>query len=102
VRLPPSRDPRQLMHVLEALARLVPMATMAPESLVDIESRDMAFGTTVVLVTCVATAELLSGLQRLQRRGHQPALLLITSGEAHVAAPDGIAAYTIRVEDTQV
>jgi uncharacterized protein (DUF58 family) len=101
VRLPPSRDPRQLMHVLEALARLLPMATMAPESFVDVESRDLAFGTTVVLVTCVATAEVLSGLQRMKRRGYQPALLLITSRDTHVAAPDGIAAYAIRVEDTQ-
>src|ERR1700704_6051713 len=55
VRLPPSRDPHQLMHILEALARLVPMATMAPEDLVELEIRGLAYGTTVVMVTAVAT-----------------------------------------------
>jgi len=100
-RLPPSRDPRQLMHVLEALAKLVPMATMAPEDLVELEARDLAYGTTVVMVTAVATQALLHQLQRLKRGGHQPALLLITSSEQPLAPLDGLAAYAIRIEDTQ-
>jgi uncharacterized protein (DUF58 family) len=101
VRLPPSRDPHQLMHVLEALARLVPMATMSPAAFLDLEARQLAFGTTVVLVTCVASPDVLTGLARLRRGGHQPALLLITSSEEPMAPFDGIAAYAIRVEDTQ-
>ena len=101
VRLPPSRDQRQLMYVLEALARLVPMATMAPEAMIDVEARELAFGTTVVLVTCVATTELMRGLQRLRRGGHQPALLLITQHDEAVVPFDGIPAYAVRVQDTQ-
>ena len=101
VRLPPSRDQRQLMYVLEALARLVPMATMAPESLIDVEARELAFGTTVVLVTCAVTTELMRGLQRLRRRGHKPALLLITQHDEAAVPFDGIPAYAIRVRDTQ-
>jgi uncharacterized protein (DUF58 family) len=99
-RLPPSRDPRQLMHVLEALAKLVPMATMAPEDLVELEARDLAYGTTVVMVTSVATQPLLHQLQRLKRGGHQPVMLLITSSEQPLAPLDGLAAYAIRIEDT--
>jgi uncharacterized protein (DUF58 family) len=101
VRLPPSRDPRQLMHVLEALATLVPMPTRAPDSLVELEARALAFGTTVVMVTAVANEALIDRLQRLRRGGHQPVLLLITSVEQPLAPLDGMAAYSIRVEDTQ-
>ncbi len=101
VRLPPSRDPHQLMHVLEALARLVPMPTMAPETLVELESRELAYGTTVVMVTAVATDELMDQLQRLRRGGHQPALLLISAAEQPLAAVGGMPAYAIRIQDTQ-
>jgi uncharacterized protein (DUF58 family) len=101
VRLRPSRDPHQLMHVLEALARLVPIATMAPETLIDLEGRDLAYGTTVVLVTAVATDAVIDRLQRLRRGGHQPALLLITSDEQPLARLGGLPAYAIRVEDTR-
>jgi uncharacterized protein (DUF58 family) len=101
VRLGPSRDPHQLMHILEALARLVPMPTMAPETLVELESRELAYGTTVVMVSAVASEELVDQLQRLRRGGHQPALLLITSDEQPLAPVGGMPAYAIRVEDTQ-
>jgi uncharacterized protein (DUF58 family) len=101
VRLPPSRDARQLMHVLEALARLVPMATMAPAGLVEAEARGLAFGTTVVMVSCVAGEEMLAALSRLKRLGHRPSLLLITRGEEPAATLAGVTAYAIRVEDTQ-
>lgn len=101
VRLPPSRDPHQLTHILEALARLVPMPTMAPETLVELESRELAYGTTVVMVTAVATEELADQLQRLRRGGHQPALLLITSAEQPLAPVGGMPAYAIRIQDTQ-
>jgi uncharacterized protein (DUF58 family) len=100
VRLPPSRDPRQLMHVLEALARLVPMATMAPETLVELEARSLAFGTTVVMISAVATEPLIAQLRSLRRGGHQPVLLLISSDDQPLAPLDGLPAYAIRVADT--
>jgi uncharacterized protein (DUF58 family) len=99
VHLPPSRDPRQLMNVLEALAKLVPMPTMPADALVEIESHGLAYGTTVVMVTAVASSEILHQLRRLRRAGHQPSLLLITSAEAPLAALDGMPAYAIRIED---
>jgi uncharacterized protein (DUF58 family) len=101
VRIPPSRDPRQMMHVLEALSKLVPMATMSAETLVELEGRELAYGTTVVMVTAFADHELLAQLQRLRRAGHQPAMLLITSAEQPLAPLNGLPAYAIRVEDTQ-
>jgi uncharacterized protein (DUF58 family) len=101
VRIPPSRDPRQLMHIFEALAKLVPMASMPAETLVELERRDLPYGTTVVLVSTFASDALILQLQRLRRSGHRPVLLLITSSEHPVAALDGLPAYAIRVEDTR-
>ncbi|MGI9147149.1 MAG: DUF58 domain-containing protein [Chloroflexota bacterium] len=100
-RVPPSREPRQMMHVLEALARLVPIPTMAVETLVELEGRELAYGTTVVMVTAFADAGLVQHLQRLRRSGHQPAILLITSAEQPFAPLNGLPAYAIRIEDTQ-
>jgi len=98
LRLPPSRDPRQLMHVLEALATIVPMATMGVDSLLELEGHDLAFGTTVGVVTATTDEALLRQLQRLRRGGHRPAVFLI--GRAAAADFDGVPVHPIRVEDT--
>ena len=101
VRVAPSRDPRQLMNILEALATLVPMGSMPIESLVELESRELAYGTTVVVVTSVANDSLLAQMRPLRRRGHQPVLLLVSADERPVAPLDGLLAYAIRVSDTR-
>ena len=101
VRIPPSRDPHQLMHVLEALARLVPMATMAPETLVELIGRELSYGTTVVMVTGILNDLLVRHLRRLQAAGHRPAVLLVSASEQPMARLDGLPAYAISVADTQ-
>ena len=101
VQIAPSRDPRQLMHIFEALAMLVPMGSMPVESLIDLEGHELAYGTTVVLVTCVSSQALIDQLRQLRRKGHQPVLLLITGDEQPVAPLDGLPAYAIRIEDTR-
>jgi uncharacterized protein (DUF58 family) len=100
LRMAPSRDPRQLMHVLEALATLVPMATMPSETLVELEGRDLAYGTTVVMVTAAADDRLLGQLARLRRSGHRPALILV--GDAAAATiVDGIPIRGVPLEKTR-
>jgi uncharacterized protein (DUF58 family) len=101
LRIAPSRDPRQLMHILEALAKLVPMANMAPEDLLELESHNLAYGTTVVLVSATATEAVLRQLSRLRRGGHRPALLAIGASDMPSGSIDGIAVHAVRVEDTQ-
>ena len=101
VSIAPSRDPQQLMHILEALAKLVPMASMSAEALLEFEARDLGFGATVVMVTTVASDSLIRRLRLLERAGHQPVLLLITADERPLAPLDGLAAYAIRIEDTR-
>jgi uncharacterized protein (DUF58 family) len=100
LRIAPSRDPRQMMHILEALARVVPMATMPPETLVELEGHALSFGTTIVMVTAVAEQELVQQLVRLRRAGHRPVLVLV--GGVHAPpAVSGIPVRQVRVEDTQ-
>ncbi len=101
VRIAPSRDPRQLMHIFEALARLVPMGSMPVESLVELEAHELAYGSTVVVVTAATGDPLVNQLNQLKRSGHSPVLLLITSDEQPVARLDGMPAYAIRIEDTR-
>jgi uncharacterized protein (DUF58 family) len=101
LRMLPSRDPRQLMHVLEALATLVPMATMGPDDLVELEGRDLAYGTTVVMVSATADDALLRQLSRLRRAGHRPALLLIGDGIGGSSVVDAIPVHHLRLEDAR-
>ena len=77
------------------------MPSMSPDALVDLESRQLAFGTTVVMVTAVAGQALVNQLQRLKRGGHRPVLLLVTAAEQPLAPLDGMPAYAIRIEDTR-
>ena len=103
LRMLPSRDPRQFMHVLEALATLVPMATMGADTLVELEGRDLAYGTTVVMVTAAADEPLLRQLARLRRGGHRPALILV-GAEGGVGTSDeidGVPVHRVRVADTR-
>lgn len=100
-RIAPSRDAHQLMHIFEALARVVPMGSMPIEALVELEAHDLAYGSTVVVVTAATSDVLVNQLNQLKRGGHRPVLLLITSDEAPVARLDGLAAFAIRVEDTR-
>jgi uncharacterized protein (DUF58 family) len=101
VRIAPSRDPHQLMHIFEALAMLVPMGSMPVESLVELEGHDLAYGSTVVVVSSVSGEALIQQLQQLKRAGHTPVLLLVTADEEPVAPLDGLSAYAIRIEDTR-
>jgi hypothetical protein len=77
------------------------MGSMPIESLVEVEARELAYGSTVVMITAAGGEALIRHLQRLKRGGHQPVLLLITSDEEPVAPLDGLPAYAIRIEDTR-
>jgi uncharacterized protein (DUF58 family) len=100
-RVAPSRDPRQLMHIFEALAQLVPMGSMPAEALVELERHTLGYGTTVVMVSCIVNQPLIQQLLQLRRSGHQPVLLLISSDEEPLAPLEGLPAYAIRVQDTE-
>ncbi|MHB1134665.1 MAG: DUF58 domain-containing protein [Chloroflexota bacterium] len=87
IKVPTSRDPRQLTHVLEALARVLPFATMPLPQLLAEEGRTLPNGATVVLVTCLLDEAIISQLRRLRAAGHPVALLLVGKDAPHFAEP---------------
>lgn len=69
LRVPPRAHPNQLMHILEALAQITGYGRWPLESVVAEESRHLAYGTAVVVVSAVVTDELNHVLLDLHERG---------------------------------
>jgi uncharacterized protein (DUF58 family) len=99
VRIAPSRDPEQLTHVLEALASVVPFATMPLDSLIRLESRELAYGATLVVVTAVLDEAIVAELLALKATGHRVALMLIGDDTKELSLP-GIQIFRVGGEDT--
>jgi uncharacterized protein (DUF58 family) len=78
MRLPPSAHPRQLPHVLDALARLQPYFGFAMERLIAREEHQLPLGATIVVISAAAALhpQTVAQLERLRRRGANVALLL--------------------------
>jgi uncharacterized protein (DUF58 family) len=97
LRIPPSRDPRQLTHILEALARLVPMATMSIDSLARLERAALPYGSTVVVVTGVVGDALLRELEALRRAGLAPVVLHVGGRGLPATASGGVDVLPVQV-----
>ncbi|MCL5025738.1 MAG: DUF58 domain-containing protein [Chloroflexi bacterium] len=80
MKIPPGRDPSQLVRVLEALAKVMPFATAPVEDLLRVESQNLPWGSTLVVVTAIVTDELANILENLRAAGHKVVLLLIGEG----------------------
>lgn len=75
IRIPPSRSPDQLIHILEALAGVIPVTTATLAELIGEESHRFPWGATIVCVAAHVTQELWAGLGRLRQGGHPVTLL---------------------------
>ena len=75
IRVPPSRSPGQLTHILEALAAVTEFATASIEVMLLRESPNLHWASTLVLVTAVVTDEIMVALSRLQEAGRRVVLL---------------------------
>lgn len=75
IRVPPSRSPNQLGHVLEALAAVTEFATGSIERMMLRESPSLPWAGTIVLVTAVVTEEIMVGLVRLKEAGRRVVLV---------------------------
>jgi uncharacterized protein (DUF58 family) len=95
VKVPPSRSPDQLTLILEALARVNPLVTVPMESFLMRESRNMAWGTTIILITATATPAILASLLRLQSVGRRTSLVLL-GDQPTVSELAGIRVYQIK------
>ncbi|MEA3440270.1 MAG: DUF58 domain-containing protein [Chloroflexota bacterium] len=75
--LPTDRGGRQLNKILEALAVLRADGSMPLQSLVELQAQHMPRGSTVVLITSSASAELYRTADLLLRRGLRPVAALV-------------------------
>ncbi len=92
IRINPGSRPDQLMWVLEALAKVVEYGRWPLEAIMEIESADLPFGTTVVVITARVNDALTRTLFDLRRREY--GVVLVTLGEARLdAPPPGIVYY---------
>lgn len=79
IRVPPSRSPEQLGHVLEALAASTEFATGSIERLMQRESPRLPWPATLVLVTAHVSAEVVAVLLRLKEAGRRVALISLAA-----------------------
>lgn len=91
VKLAAASDAAHRQRVLEALAQVGGLSTVAMDSFLQRETRNLAWGATIVVVTAVAPEGLLAGLTRLRRAGRQVALVQVGDGE--LASVPGIPVY---------
>jgi|DewCreStandDraft_2_1066082.scaffolds.fasta_scaffold01915_17 uncharacterized protein (DUF58 family) len=76
VAVAPTGDPARLPDFLDALGRLQPIAVRPFETLLTEDVRQLPFGATIVAVTGVLTAPVVSALLALTRRGHAVTIVL--------------------------
>lgn len=79
IRLLPSRNPGQLMQILEMLALVTPFATQPIEELLLQEAAHLPWGATLVVVTAIAHEGLLASLIDLIEAGRR--VMLFTLAE---------------------
>ncbi len=81
IRLPPSQHSDQLQHILEVLAQIGPSETMPITKLVVNESRNLPWGSTIVVISAMPTDTLLSALLHIKRAGRKVALISVGGSE---------------------
>lgn len=82
LRIAPRRDPDQLAHILEALARAMPFASVPFDDILRNESRSIPDRTTVVIVTAQISDAVANELVAMRRAGHRVAVLKV--GDASI------------------
>jgi uncharacterized protein (DUF58 family) len=93
VRLPPNRHPEQLKRILEALAMIKPVYTTPIAEVLLQESRNLPWGSTMVVITAAPTEPLLSALFRMKKVGRKVVLIII--GEHVAISSNGITTYHV-------
>ena len=94
IKVLPSRDPRQLARILEALAAVTGFATSSIENLLMAESPKLPWGATLVVVTGIVSEELVATLLRLRDVGRRLVLISLDQ-EPPSQELEGILSYHI-------
>lgn len=83
----PSRSPDQLTRVLEALAAVSAVPTIAIDELLNKESAHLPWGATLAIITAVFSEELLAVLARLKASGRRLVLICLTEDPLPFSVP---------------
>ena len=81
VRVPNSRHPDQLVHILETLAQLHQLEYMPAERFIRQEASGLPWGSTLLVISAQPTDELLRALMELKRVGRSVALVKVGGAE---------------------
>ncbi len=74
--LPVNKGNSHFINILEVLARIQPADTLSIESLISQARSELAWGTTLVLITGQLTKEILEALFLARKSGHNPTIVL--------------------------
>ncbi|MBI4304411.1 MAG: DUF58 domain-containing protein [Chloroflexi bacterium] len=95
IRMPPSQHTDQLLHILETLAQIHPFETMPIARLVQNESKNLQWESTLVVITAAPTDDLLATMSNMKRAGRRVALITI-GGPETAPSNNGLAVYHVR------
>ena len=95
IRLPPSQHADQLLHILEALAQIDAFETMSIAKLVQSESQNFVWGSTMVVITAMPSDILYSNLLKM-RRGGRKVVLIVVGGTESSIIKDSLTIYHVR------
>ena len=98
LRVLPSRDPEQLVHILEALAAVSSMPTGPFEALLTRESPYLPWGATLVIVTSIVTEEIMASMLSLRDAGRRQVLISLAEERPEVEL-SGITVYHLGDRD---
>lgn len=94
IKVMPGRDPNQLLKILEALAAITGFPTADFSQLLLAESSRLAWGATMVIVTCLVNEKLLTSMLRLRDAGRR--LTLVSLDETFTGDDvEGIKVYHV-------
>jgi len=91
----PGRSPYHLVHLLEALAAVLPLPTERLPELLLRSSARLPWGATLAVVTAIVDDDLVQAMLRLRSRGRRLVLFSLDTRPESPAIPAGILSYRI-------
>jgi uncharacterized protein (DUF58 family) len=94
MRVPPGQHSDQMMHILDALAQVTAFEAMPITRFLQNESRNLSWGTTIMVISSYVTDELLSTLYSMKRSGRK--IVLVTVGDqTPVSSTDDLTVFNV-------
>ncbi len=86
IRIPPSQNPDQMHLILESLARITPTEIVPMPGLLSEESRNLPWGSSVVVISAIPTDTLLGTLISIKKFGRKVALIIIGDTDSSITS----------------